>query len=121
MPDGRSDGTRVFVHEPPATVEAIGGSYEMEGAEVLEVSGRCILYRVGTANADTTCCGVFGCRFAIVAGEVAAWQRDRDAQGRLLSDVTPILDAEFRREIARRLSAEELIQEVRFDPDGELG
>ena len=55
-------------------VTAIGGHYVF-GKEIrLPHNGREILYFVGYAVLDSTCCGVGGCAYVLVAGYIRQWK-----------------------------------------------
>ncbi|MDP7111772.1 MAG: hypothetical protein QGH45_07405 [Myxococcota bacterium] len=56
-----------YVHEPLDTeVTAVAGHYVLTREERLEVGGRELLYVLGHAIFDTSCCGMGGCGYALV-------------------------------------------------------
>jgi len=105
-----------YVHqELGETVEAIGGSYTLTKEVRLPWIGPPageVLYTVGYAIFDTSCCGVGGCGFATVRGFLRSWQDSRDAQERPISTVEPIDDPALRREIAKLIRRREPVTQV---------
>ncbi|MBN1945720.1 MAG: hypothetical protein JW797_08580 [Bradymonadales bacterium] len=105
-----------FVHPPlEEEVRAIGGGYTYLREVLMPVGDRQLLYLLGAAVVDTSCCGVGGCGFALVPGflgEQAGLERTED-NGRV-SLVEPISDERLRREITALIKQTEMVQEVRF-------
>jgi hypothetical protein len=73
-----------------------------------------VLYTVGHAIFDTTCCGVGGCGYATVHGRVRGWQVGRDDQGRPVSEVEPLDDATLRKKLTKLIKAREHVTQVDF-------
>lgn len=107
---------RDFAH-PQIDVEvtAIGGHYVFTREARLDFQGRPVLYFVGYGVFDTTCCGAGGCGYALVAGEAVAPAYRRDAAGRPVSRVVPIVDERQREEIRRRITAADPVSQVVFE------
>lgn len=104
-----------FVH--PALgdeVRAIGGGYALLEEHSLSLGGHELLYLLGAAQLDTSCCGAGGCGFALVAGFVVAYHARHDASGRPVSVVEPVTDESMRRQLAAHLMQETRVQEVQF-------
>ncbi len=99
-------------------VAAVGGRYLFTKEVRLPFMGREILYHVGCAVADTSCCGVGGAVFARVAGFVESWQYRQTAGGRPVSRVTPIESPRVKSELARRIKDEEMVHQVSFVDQG---
>ena len=55
-------------------ITAIGGHYVFNNERRLSFDGRDVLYLVGYAVVDTSCCGVGGCAYAMVPGVVKKWK-----------------------------------------------
>jgi hypothetical protein len=106
---------RDHVHQPlDEQVTAVGGSYELVKEARIPLEGRDLLYVVGHAVFDTTCCGAGGCAYALVPGFVVRWRHRTTNDGLSVSEVEPVQDETVRRDAARRIRALETVQEVRF-------
>lgn len=104
-----------YVHQDlNQQVTAIGGHYVLVKEVRLPFHGREILYLVGHAAFDTTCCGAGGCAYALVPGFVASWQSSRTEDSLAVSQVEPIHDAAAQTEIRRLIERVETVQQVRF-------
>jgi len=95
-------------------VEAIGGRYVVQREEKIEVGGREVVYHVGHAIVDSSCCGVGGCGYATVPGYVVRWKHGVDDNGRDISEIEPIASPEEREEIRKRILAVEHVNQVNF-------
>lgn len=58
-----------YRHDPTLSQSFINGSYELGEVKQTTIAGREILYRVGSATLDNSCCGNYGCGFGLVIGE----------------------------------------------------
>ncbi len=105
---------REYKHELNKEVRSISGGYELEMEGKLEINGQEVLYIVGNAIVDSSCCGVGGCRYALVPGYVRQFKTRQDEQGLWISEVEPIIDMATRQEITRVLKEKEIVQQVQF-------
>lgn len=104
-----------YVHRPLETeVRAIGGSYHLIKEARLSHQGREVLYLVGHAAFDNTCCGVGGCAYAIVAGYVLEWKPQANPEGLPVSEVEPVDQPGDQSAIRRQLLEREPISQVVF-------
>ena len=101
-------------HELNQEITAIGGHYVLVKEARLPFRGREVLYLIGHAAFDTTCCGVGGCAYALVPGFIASWQSERKEDGLAVSQVEPIRDEAVQEEIRRRIEKQETIHQVQF-------
>ena len=106
---------RPYSHFLGEEVRSIAGGYTLEKEERLEMDGRTVLYVVGNASVDSSCCGVGGCRFANVPGYLEKERVERDENGCWVSLVEPITDPDIQKTIEAFLKKKELVQQVRFD------
>jgi hypothetical protein len=95
-------------------ITAIGGHYILVKEARLPFHGREILYLVGNAAFDTSCCGPGGCAYALVPGFVTGWHSSQTEDGLAISQLEPISDADTQNEIRRLLERLEIIQQVIF-------
>jgi hypothetical protein len=112
---GFSPASQMYVHpELHQEVTAIGGHYMFVKEACLPFRGREVLYLVGYAVFDTTCCGPGGCAYALVPGYVVQWKHSTDQDGRAVSLVEPIRDEAVQREIARCIERVDMVHQVQF-------
>ena len=95
-------------------ITAIGGHYILVKEARLPFQGREILYLVGHAAFDTTCCGPGGCAYALVPGFVSSWQSSRTDEGLAVSQLEPISEPDVQNEIRELLLRLEPVQQVVF-------
>jgi len=95
-------------------VRAVGGSYSLIRECRLAFGGREILYLVGAALFDTSCCGVGGCGYAIVPGFIRDWKIRQTPDGKAVSLVEPIENSAIRKEITEIIIRRDMVQQVQF-------
>ncbi len=103
-----------FVH--PALneeVEAIGGHYMFTREDLLAHPVGDILYLVGYAATDTSCCGAGGCGYALVPGHVQSLRLRVNEDNRYISAITPV-DERFYAEVTGAIRRKEGINQVHF-------
>jgi len=106
---------REYVHQPlQQKVTAIGGHYVLVKEDRLPFRGREILYLVGHAAFDTTCCGVGGCAYALVPGFVLDWKHTTNEDGLAVSRVVAIRDEAIQRDVRRLVERKEGIHQTQF-------
>ncbi len=104
-----------YVHqELNQQVTAIGGHYLLVKEARLPFHGREVLYLVGHAAFDTTCCGTGGCAYALVPGFIVSWRSGRNEDGLAVSAVQPIDQSDLQEQIRRRLERQEQVHQVIF-------
>ncbi|MBW1798930.1 MAG: hypothetical protein JRJ21_11165 [Deltaproteobacteria bacterium] len=107
--------TKEYTHvELNKEVEAIAGHYMLEAENVLKHNGRDVLYLIGHAVVDSSCCGVGGCRYALVPGYLIEWKNKQDDAGNSISEVEPISDEDTKSEIQSIIRAAEIINQIQF-------
>jgi hypothetical protein len=103
------------IHRPlNQEVTAIGGHYILIKEVRLPFYGREVLYLVGHATFDTTCCGVGGCAYALVLGFILSWKSETNESGLSVSHVEPIRDAAVQKKVRMLIEKAELVHQVRF-------
>jgi len=104
-----------YVHHPLGEpVEAIGGSYVLVKEVRLPHPRGEVLYVVGHAVFDTTCCGFGGCGYAQVQGLVRSWHDHQSDDGLAVSLVEPMDHDGDRDALRREILAREAVQQVTF-------
>lgn len=129
----------IFVHLPiEEDIHAIGGHYQIHKELCMEIRGQSLLYLLGVAAYDRTCCGQGGCLFALVAGFLRRYRFARvlatapasDLQAAALaslpasdldevpeteiSEVEWIVDPSLRKEISEELKKKHPFVQVQF-------
>ena len=106
---------RSYTHEElNRDVRFIAGYYRPEEEKRLNYREREVLYVIGHAEIDNSCCGVGGCRYALIPGYITAWKNRTDEAGSPISEVEPIADEDSRAEIAGILQEREIITQIDF-------
>ncbi len=107
--------TRTYTHPRLGEeVEAISGYYVPEREERMEIGDREVLYVVGYAVVDSSCCGMGGCGYAMVAGYVVRWRHATDADGFTISEVEPVGNEVEINEIKKVIFERENVNQVNF-------
>lgn len=92
-------------------IDAIAGHYTITKEEILPHERGPILYLVGFACMDTSCCGYKGCSYAIVAGHIEELSCGRSGDGRIISRVDPVAE-DLYNEITGRICMKEGTSQV---------
>lgn len=108
-------GVMEYIHQDlNQEIRAIGGHYVLVKEARLPYHGREVLYLVGHAAFDTSCCGPGGCAYALVPGFVANWHSDQTEEGLFISQFEPIENADIQNDIRRLIERLEIVQQVNF-------
>jgi hypothetical protein len=73
-----------------------------------------LLYFVGHAVVDTSCCGVGGCGYVVVPGFILQWKYKKTASGYFVSCLKPIRDQATQTDIKRLIEKREIVHQVHF-------
>lgn len=112
----KTSSIKEFVHHKlGGEVRAVGGEYTMIRETRIALDGRELLYLVGYALFDTSCCGVGGCGYAVVPGFIRDWKTKQTPTGEAVSLVEPIENSDVRKEITEIIIRREMVQQVQFD------
>ena len=105
-----------FVHPKLGQeVTAIGGHYVF-GKEIrLPYNDREILYLVGYAVLDSTCCGVGGCAYVLVPGYIRQWKYKKNHSDGAVSLVEPICGRTDQKQIRNLIQKKEMVYQVTFN------
>jgi hypothetical protein len=95
-------------------VTAIGGSYFILKEVRMPYEKEEILYFIGAAVFDTTCCGTGGAAYALVPGFIRKWKFKKDLNGRPVTRVTPISSSNTKQRIKKIINKNESIHQVDF-------
>ena len=101
-----------FSHQIPRTVEFVNGSYTLTAIKTLELDGKIILYCLGEATLDNSCCGLTNSSYGLVIGELIS---TREGAGDLpVSTVSRIVDANTEDRVRALIQNAEQLETVNF-------
>lgn len=104
-----------YLHEPlNEEITSISGHYTIDKEERLPFKGREVLYVVGHAIVDSSCCGTTGCRYAMVQGTIIDWHAKIGDRGRPVTVVERISDPTDRAFIKKCIEEAEVQVQVQF-------
>ena len=92
----------------------IAGYYTPQKEVRLKDNGREVLYVIGKAVVESSCCGTGSWIYAIVPGYIINWQNTKNEAGLPVSEIEPILDAEARDKIRQIIQTNEAAALIRF-------
>lgn len=85
----------------------IAGYYVPHKEVRLKHNGRDILYVIGKAVIESSCCGSGNWIYAIIPGYVVEWQGGKNADGLAVSEVEPISEKDVQEEVRATLETAE--------------
>ena len=92
----------------------IAGYYTPEKEVRLKYNGREVLYVVGKAVIESSCCGTGSWVYALVPGYIINWQNTKNETGLPISEVATISDTEVQENIRRIIQTNEAVSRVEF-------
>ena len=105
-----------FIHMPlDEEVNAVGGHYVTVKEVRLPYQDREILYLIGYAVVDSSCCGVGGCGYAKVPGFLLDWKVKSNKGSHPVSRVEPVTDRETKKAVRHIIAREEGVRESMVD------
>ncbi len=106
-----SEYTHLKLNEDVIT---FAGYYTPQKEERLKYNNREVLYVIGQAVIESSCCGVGSWEYAIVPGYILNWQSKKNEAGLPVSEVEPISDEEARNNIRQVIQTNEAISQIEF-------
>ncbi len=105
-----------FIHPVlNAEIRTISGHYVLNRERRLAFNDRKVLYFIGCAIVDSSCCGEGGCAYALVPGFIREWKYKKSSGDLSVSRVEPIRDAGAQSEIRRLILKKDPVQQVNFE------
>jgi hypothetical protein len=96
-------------------VTAIGGHYVF-GKEIrMPFHRREILYFFGYAVLDSTCCGVGGVAYVLVAGFIQQWKFKKNQTDCFISRIQSLRDQTTQKEVSSIIKKKEMVYQVSFN------
>ena len=96
-------------------IRTISGQYLLTRERRLEFYNQRVLYYVGCATVDSSCCGTGGCSYALVPGYIREWKYKKSRDDLSISRVEPIRDAGIQSEIRQLILKKDPVQQVDFE------
>ena len=108
-------GINKYTHlELDKDVSSIAGYYTPQKEVRLKFNNREVLYVIGQAVIESSCCGVGSWGYALVPGYIVNWQNKRNEAGLPVSDVEPISDEGAQNNIRQIIQSNEVISQIEF-------
>ena len=107
----RLEYTHLKVNED---ITCIAGYYTPLKEVRLPYNGREVLYVVGQAVIESSCCGIGCWGYVLVPGYILNWQNKTNDAGLPVSEVEPILDKIVRDNISQIIKEAESISQIEF-------
>jgi hypothetical protein len=95
-------------------VEALSGRFTPMREVQLDVDGRKILYVIGEAVVECSCCGSESFAYAMVPGFIAHWQTRTNEDGLPVSKVEPVTKLPEKKKIRSLIKAAESVFQIDF-------
>ncbi len=110
-----NSGLQDFIHPKLGQeITAIGGHYVFNNEHRVSFNDGDVLYLVGYAVVDTSCCGIGGCAYAMVPGYIRRWKYKKNETNEPVSQVEPVRDADDQAAISQLIQKKENVQQVTF-------
>ena len=109
-------GCQDFIHPVlNQEVRTISGYYLLGEEKRLFFKGREVLYYLGCAVLDASCCGPAGCAYALVPGYIEQYKYKMNADDRWVSQVKPLRDKGDQEKLRSLIREREPVQQVNFE------
>jgi len=104
-----------YVHQQLGKdVESFAGYYTTLEENRLPYNGKEVLYVVGQATVESSCCGKGSFRYAQVPGYVVSWKERKSETGMPITTVEPIQDDDVREYIRQALEEKYATLQIEF-------
>jgi hypothetical protein len=111
----KPSGCEDFIHPLlDEEVRTISGHYILSQEKRLSFSGREVLYYLGCAVLDSSCCGPGGLAYALVTGYIEKWKYRMNSDDRWVTQVKPLRDKGEQEKLRRLIKEKEFVQQVNF-------
>ena len=95
-------------------IYSIAGYYTPLKEVRLAYNGRKVLYVVGQAVIESSCCAAGTYAYVLVPGYIINWQNEKNENGLPVSEIEPVSDKESQNNIRRIIKETELISQIEF-------
>ena len=95
-------------------IKTIAGYYTPLKEARLKYNGREVLYVVGQAAIESSCCSSGNWAYVLVPGYIVNWQSERNKDGLQVSEVEPVSDKVSQNNIRKIIKEAEHILQIEF-------
>ena len=95
-------------------VAGIVGYYTPQKEVRLQYNGREVLYVIGQAVVEASCCGTGSWLYAIVPGYIVSWQNTKNEAGLPVSEVEPVREDKAQEKIRRIIETSKAASPIGF-------
>ncbi|MFC2067269.1 hypothetical protein ACFLUO_09550 [Chloroflexota bacterium] len=95
-------------------IKTISGYYTPLSETRLEYNNREVLYVVGEAVIESSCCGSGNWAYVLVSGYIVNWQNEKNENGLPVSEVERISDTKAQADIKKMINEAEHISRIEF-------
>ncbi len=95
-------------------VNCVAGYYTPQKEVRLKYSNREVLYVIGQAVIESSCCGGGNWRYALVPGYILNWQNEKNETGLPVSEVELVTDKETQSKIRQIIQTNEALSQIDF-------
>jgi len=95
-------------------VSSIAGYYVPQKEVRLKYDNREVLYVIGQAVIESSCCAAGSWGYAVIPGYILKWQNETNEAGLPVSEIEPISNEEARKNISRLITEAEAVSQVEF-------
>ena len=111
----KQPGCEDFIHPVlDEEVRTVSGRYILSQEKRLSHNGREVLYYLGCAVLDSSCCGPGGFAYALVPGYIEKWKYRVNSDDRWVTQVKPLGDKAEQEKLRRLIKEKEFVQQVNF-------
>ena len=111
-----TEKTQDYVHPVlNEEITSVSGYYTLTKEARLIFQDREVLYYIGHAAFDTSCCGEGGCAYGFVAGFIDNWKVEKSKEGYDISQIEKIYDDSVQQEIAAIIKTKERVHQINFN------
>ena len=96
-------------------IRTISGHYVLSRESRLPFNNREVLYFIGCAIVDSSCCGAGGCAYGLVPGYIMQWKYKLNPENLSVTQVEPIRNKGDQEELRRLIKQKERVQQVNFE------
>jgi len=95
-------------------ISCVAGFYTPQKEVRLKYNGREVLYIIGRAVIESSCCGTGNWGYVLVPGYIVNWQNETNEASLPISEVELIADEATRDNIRKIIKEEENISQIEF-------
>jgi hypothetical protein len=109
------NGGMFYLYSMRVERNAGGRTYILSQEKRLSYNGREVLYFIGCAVVDASCCGPGGCSYALVPGYVKQWKYRLTPENLPVTQVEPIGNKDVQKALQRLIKKKDPVQQVDFE------